>query len=301
MITVIGSMNMDVMVTTERIPDKGETLFGTHFQTSPGGKGANQAIAAARLGGDVQMVGCVGDDAFGRSLTAALEKEKINVSNVSVTDEAATGIANVIVSEADNRIIVVPGANYAFGRSEAAAWQGVIRESSLVVLQMEILPEAIEAILSECRAHNIPVLFNPAPATNFDLAWMDAITVLTPNEQECEYIFGMDTTRALEQYPNQLIVTLGDEGAAYFDGETHVHVPRIPADVVDTTGAGDAFNGALAYAMANNQSLDKAVLFANAAGSLAVQTVGAQSGMPSQEAVWKRMEKSGISYGSGDM
>lgn len=301
MITVIGSMNMDVMVTTERIPANGETLFGSHFQTSPGGKGANQAVAAARLGGDVQMAGCLGDDAFGGELQQALIRENIDVSNVAVTSEVATGMANVIVSESDNRIIVVPGANYAFGSSMTGSWQEVIRKSSLVVLQMEILPEAIDAILAFCQSQNIPTLLNPAPATHFDRGWMDAITLLTPNEQECRYIFGMDTVRALEHYPNRLIVTLGDDGAAYFDGETHVHVPRIPADVVDTTGAGDAFNGALAYAMANDYPLKKAVLFANAAGSLAVQRVGAQSGMPTREAVWERMKESGAINGLEDM
>lgn len=291
MITVTGSMNMDLLVTTERIPEKGETGFGTTFQTSPGGKGANQAVAAARLGSDVQMIGCVGDDAFGSELVDGLEHAKVDVSNVAVADEAATGVANVIVSEADNRIIMVPGANYALRPSMISSLHDVIRKSSLVLLQLEIMPETVDAIITFCKTHHIPVLLNPAPATHFDRGWMDGITMLTPNEQECQYIFGTDTKRALEQYPNQVIVTLGNDGAVYFDGERHVHIPGIQADVVDTTGAGDAFNGALAYAVASECSVEKEVLFANAAGSLAVEEAGAQMGMPNLEAVRKRLEE----------
>lgn len=290
MITVIGSMNMDLVVTTERIPDTGETNFGTGFQTSPGGKGANQAVAAARLGGDVKMAGCVGDDVFGRTLKDAMAAEGIDISSVSVAEAEATGIANVIVSERDNRIIVVAGANYAFGRSRVSELRDVMMASDLVVLQLEILPETVEAIIKLCKEVGVPVLLDPAPATHFSLDWMDFITLLTPNEQECADIFGTDMETALERYPNQLIVTLGEEGARYFNGDAHVQIPGLPADVVDTTGAGDTFNGALAYAVASGDPLDTAVLFANAAGSLAVEKLGAQSGMPSLEAVLERME-----------
>lgn len=290
MITVIGSMNMDLMVTANQIPANGETNFGTGFQTSPGGKGANQAVAAARLGGDVHMIGCVGEDVFGQTLTDALLSEGIDVSGVSVAADEPTGIANVIVSEQDNRIIVVPGANYALNQDMIASLETTILNSSIVVLQLEILPDIVGAILTLCQAHQIPVLLNPAPAAHFELEWMDSIDMLTPNEQECAYIFGTDIETALEQYPKKLIVTLGDEGARYFDGEKHVQIPSFPANVVDTTGAGDTFNGALAYAFAHDYPFDEAVLFANAAGSLAVEKMGAQSGMPALSDVKARSE-----------
>lgn len=290
MITVIGSVNMDLMVTANKIPANGETNLGTDFQTSPGGKGANQAVAASRLGADVKMIGCVGEDVFGRELVSSLQREKIDVSHMFQAGNEPTGIANVIVSEQDNRIIVVPGANYALNKEMIASLENVIQKSSHVVLQLEIRPEIVDIILNECRVNHVPVLLNPAPAEYFDLRWMDAITTLTPNEQECTYIFGTDIETALEQYPKRLIVTLGDEGARYFDGEKHVRIPSFQADVVDTTGAGDTFNGALAYAFTNGYSFDEAVLFANAAGSLAVEKMGAQSGMPEVSAVLDRMD-----------
>lgn len=293
MITVIGSLNMDLVVTTKELPQQGETSFGHHFTTVPGGKGANQAVAAARLGAKVQMIGCVGKDAFGDELIFNLQKENINVEHVQQIEEAPTGVANIILSKGDNRIIVVPGANHAFKAAKLKSLRTAILQSKIVMLQMEILPDTIQSALEICRSASIPVLLNPAPALGFRKEWMDDATFVTPNEMECATIFGPDRKLALQNYPNKLIVTLGKRGAQYSDHcrDKPIQMNGFAADVVDTTGAGDTFNGAFAYAISKNNTIRHAVAFANAAASLSVEKLGAQSGMPDLEAVKQRLDR----------
>lgn len=289
MITVIGSINMDLVVQTDVFPTQGETVLGNLFTTIPGGKGANQAVAAARLGSQVKMVGALGIDSFGVELRANLTKEKIDTRFIANTN-GSTGIANILLHESDNRIVVVPGANYEVTKEVIDAAKGVIEKSKLVVMQLEIPVETIAYSLKLCKELQVPVLFNPAPAANFNIEWMPYIAYLTPNETECALLFGMDVDAALEKYPNQLIVTLGDNGARYFDGEKHVHVKGYQTTAVDTTGAGDTFNGAFAHAITTGQSIEEAVFFANIAGSLSVEKFGAQGGMPNLEEVIARKE-----------
>lgn len=284
MITVVGSINMDIVVQMDVFPKKGETILGQLFTTIPGGKGANQAVAAARLGSNVQMVGALGDDAFGTELRANLNEENINTRYVATTD-VSTGIANILLHDADNRIVVVPGANFEVTPAVVDAAKEQLVKSKLVVMQMEIPVETIEHTLKLCKELNVPVLFNPAPAANFNIEWMPYITYLTPNETECELLFGDKVDDILEKYPNKLIVTLGEKGARYFDGKEHVHVAGFETTAVDTTGAGDTFNGAFAYAITTGQSMSDAVSFANIAGSLSVEKFGAQGGMPKLEEV----------------
>ncbi|OEC00696.1 ribokinase [Lysinibacillus sphaericus] len=288
MITVIGSLNMDLVIQMADFPQQGETVLGQQFQTSPGGKGANQAIAAARLGSSVTMIGCVGDDRFGHTLRTVLEQEHIDTTSLLTTPES-TGIANILVHQNDNRIIVVPGANYMLKPTHLDAVKDVIMQSQMVILQLEIPMETTAHAIKLCKEVNVPVLLNPAPAANFDMRWMDDITYLTPNEVECAQLFGNDFDQMLEKYPNKLIITLGRDGARYFDGEYPIHVPGYMTKAVDTTGAGDTFNGALAYALVEGQSLDEAVYFANIAASLAVEQVSAQGGMPTLSKVYARM------------
>ncbi|MER2106043.1 MAG: ribokinase [Solibacillus sp.] len=289
MITVIGSINMDLVVQMDVFPTQGETVLGNLFTTIPGGKGANQAVAAARLGSQVKMVGAVGSDSFGVELRANLNEENIDTQYVKTTN-SATGIANILLHEADNRIVVVPGANYEVTPGVIDAAKAVIEKSKLVVMQLEIPVETIDYSLKLCKEQGVPVLFNPAPAANFNIDWMPYISYLTPNETECALLFGDDVEAALENYPNQLIVTLGDNGARYFDGEKHVHVQGYKTTAVDTTGAGDTFNGAFAHAITTGQSIEEAVFFANIAGSLSVEKFGAQGGMPRLEDVLARKE-----------
>ena len=288
MITVIGSLNMDLVIQMADFPQQGETVLGQQFQTSPGGKGANQAIAAARLGSSVTMIGCVGDDRFGHTLRTVLKQEHIDTTSLLTTPES-TGIANILVHQNDNRIIVVPGANYKLKPTHLDAVKDVITQSQMVILQLEIPMETTAHAIKLCKEANVPVLLNPAPAANFDMRWMDDITYLTPNEVECAQLFGNDFDQTLEKYPNKLIITLGRDGARYFDGEYPIHVPGYMTKAVDTTGAGDTFNGALAYALVEGQSLDEAVYFANIAASLAVEQLSAQGGMRTLSKVYARM------------
>lgn len=289
MITVIGSINMDLVVQMDIFPTQGETVLGNLFTTIPGGKGANQAVAAARLGSQVHMVGAVGTDGFGTELRANLNEENIG-TNLVVNTNGSTGIANILLHEADNRIVVVPGANYEVTPAVIDAAKDVLSKSKLVVMQLEIPVETIEYSLKLCKELQVPVLFNPAPAANFNIEWMPYIQYLTPNETECALLFGDNVEAALEKYPNQLIVTLGDNGARYFDGEKHVHVKGYKTSAVDTTGAGDTFNGAFAHAITTGQSIEEAVFFANVAGSLSVEKFGAQGGMPTLQQVITRKE-----------
>ncbi|MFJ7666250.1 ribokinase [Lysinibacillus sp. NPDC097195] len=288
MITVIGSLNMDLILQMGDFPQQGETVLGEQFQTSPGGKGANQAIAAARLGSEVTMIGCIGNDNFGDTLQTVLAQEHINTKSLFTTS-APTGIANILIHQNDNRIIVVPGANYKLEPSHLDAVKDVIEQSKIVILQLEIPKETTAYALELCKDANVPVLLNPAPAANFDIQWMEDITYITPNEIECAQLFGDNIDSILEKYPNKMIVTLGSDGACYFDGEYPIHVPGYMTKVVDTTGAGDTFNGALAYALTEGQSLDEAVYFANIAASLSVEKLGAQGGMPTLSQVYARM------------
>lgn len=289
MITVIGSINMDLVVQTDIFPNQGETTLGNLFTTVPGGKGANQAVAASRLGSPVSIVGCVGNDSFGEPLIQNLELEKVITTHVHKLDDASTGIANILLSGGDNRIIVVPGANEKLTKKRIREVENQIKASKLVMIQLEIPHEAIDETLKICSEHNIPVLCNPAPAQQFDLKWLDQITYLTPNEHECNVIFGTDFEEMANRYPNKVIVTLGKEGALYSNGERIVRVPGFSSNVVDTTGAGDTFNGALAHQLIQGMKFSEAVAFANAAASLSVEKFGAQNGMPSDSAVFERL------------
>ncbi len=290
MITVIGSINMDIVVKTDIFPKQGETVLGNLFTTIPGGKGANQAVAAARLGSPVQMIGAVGEDSFGKELYSNLKNENIDVDAIAKTTNS-TGIANILLHDNDNRIIVVPGANFDVTKEVVDANLERIKKSSIVMMQLEIPVETIEYVLDLCQQLNIPVLLNPAPAGNFKKEWIEKVTYLTPNETECEYLFGADVEAILSKYPNKMIVTLGGDGAAFHNGEKFVKITGYKTTPVDTTGAGDTFNGAFAHAIISGYSIDKAVQFANIAASLSVEKFGAQGGMPSNEAVLARMEE----------
>lgn len=279
---------MDLVVQMDTFPKQGETIFGSAFKTAPGGKGANQAIAAARLGSEVSMIGCVGNDSFGDTLRKVLSQESIQTKDIKST-AVPTGIANILIYNQDNRIIVVPGANYELKPAQIEAAREIIQQSQMVIIQLEIPKETVAYALKLCKEAQIPVLLNPAPAANFDVQWMEDISYITPNEIECAEIFGDDFDTILKKYPNKMIITLGSDGARYFDGEYQIHVPAYMTKVVDTTGAGDTFNGALAYALVEGQSLDQALYFANIAASLSVEKFGAQAGMPTLGEVYARM------------
>lgn len=280
---------MDLVVQTDNFPKLGETVLGTLYSTVPGGKGANQAVAAARLGDNVNMIACIGNDGFGTELIENLKVNNVKVGGVKVSTTSASGIANILISDGDNRIIVVPGANYELEAIDLDALKEMIQQSSIVIMQLEIPIPTIRHALVICEELSVPVLLNPAPAAGFEAAFMSQLAYLTPNETECEQLFGADLDAALELNPNKLIVTLGSEGARYYDGCQHVFVKGYSTTVVDTTGAGDTFNGAFAYAIVNGYEMKNAVQFANAAASLSVEKFGAQGGMPTLDAVNERL------------
>lgn len=289
MITVVGSINMDLVVSTDRVPKRGETLIGKNFHTNPGGKGANQAVAAARLGNTTNMVGHVGTDEFGTSLLDNLKEENIETTYVK-RKEGPSGIANITVADGDNSIIMIPGANFHWDGNEWEQYEDLIAQSDVLVLQLEIPLEVVEAFAEMANKVGTTTILNPAPAQPLPASLTRNADYITPNETECKEIFGMGAGEAVSQFPNKLIVTEGEKGAVYHDGTSLVRIPGFPVKAVDTTGAGDTFNGALAVAIAEGQDLNKAVSFANAAASFSVQHPGAQSGMPDRKAVLERLD-----------
>ncbi|AGM98326.1 ribokinase [Streptococcus iniae] len=282
-IVVVGSISMDLVMETSRIALEGETVFGDAFSMVPGGKGANQAVALGRLShGDdcVSMIGTVGNDSFGPILVDNLKKNAVNVDCVGTVPESS-GIAQITLFNQDNRIIVFPGANALVDTGGWTKEWEIIKTCDLVILQNEIPHEVNLQIASYCHDHKIRVLYNPAPARSSDLEMIDYVTYFTPNEGECKELFPDKTIEeALKSFPNKLIVTLGSKGSTYYDGKQIQMIPAIKTQAVDTTGAGDTFNGAFGFALSNDLAIADALRFATLASHLSVQKFGAQGGMP---------------------
>ncbi len=280
-IIVIGSMATDFVVTTKVKPNQGETVFGEKFDTNFGGKGANQAIAASRLGAEVAMLGHVGTDRFGNEIVENLNVNGVSTENVEPVTHFPSGAAHIILHENDNSIIVIPGANNVLDFARFSEIKGNITEADLVILQNEIPQEANEAIIDWCWEAKIPVLYNPAPARKLNPRMLSKVGYLTPNEHEFKLLFpNQKLADVLAAYPNRLIVTLGAKGAIFHNGKSEVLVPAFPVAAVDTTGAGDTFNGALAVGILAGVPLENAIAFANLAAAISVKGYGAQGGMP---------------------
>ena len=286
MIGVIGSISTDFVVTTNRVPKQGETVYGQAFETTFGGKGANQAVAAARLGGQVQMFGCVGGDQFGQETKANLARNGVDVTAVKTIENTTTGSAHITVFEGDNAIVYVPGANQEVTVDYLKSVEADLLTCTYFVIQNEIPMPSIQYLIDLAEAHDIKVTYDPAPFIEIDKAYLEKVDYLLPNETEAKEMFGdLDTDALLGQYPAQLLVTMGGDGVRYHDGEMAVHVTAIKGNVVDTTGAGDTFSGAFTVALSKGNSLADAIQFASIAGSLSVQKFGAQGGMPTIDAL----------------
>ncbi|SCL84548.1 Ribokinase [Bacillus wiedmannii] len=287
-IAVVGSISMDLVAVSKKRPKAGETVIGEAFHTIPGGKGANQAVAAARLGANVAMVGAVGNDNYGTVVRNNLENERVFIDYVVPVTDTATGIAHIVLAEEDNSIVVVQGANALVNESVVDRSKDLLIKADMVVLQLEIPLETVKYVLAICEEHNIPVMLNPAPAQVLSEDVLEKATYITPNEHECRIVLD-DFTSPIEgllaKYPNKLLMTEGSKGVRFHNGTEIVHVPSIAVDVVDTTGAGDTFNGALAVALSEGETLQKAIRFANIAGGLSVTKLGAQGGMPTRDRV----------------
>jgi ribokinase len=301
-IVVIGSINMDLVVQVPHRPLPGETVLGSDAQIIPGGKGANQAVAAARLGGDVTLIGCVGKDAFGSQLLATLVAEGVDTTYTSVVEDVSSGIAMISVDETgQNSIIVAPGANYKLTPElVAAAWKDLPTPDA-VVAQLEVPLESIIETARLAKASGVPFILNPAPGRALPETLFRNVDVLVPNEIEAALLTGTQVgtleqariaANALKKMgPEAIVVTLGQNGALLWDGEHMQHIAAHRVQVADTTAAGDAFVGALSVCLAENIPLSAAVRMANGAGALAVTRWGAQPAMPTRRELDRFLEE----------
>ena len=280
---------MDLIVTTQRRPAVGETIIGSEFYTKPGGKGANQAVAAARLGAEVHMIGRVGGDIFGNELLSLLNKENIFLNNVEPVTDSATGISSIVVTEGDNLIIVVPGANYELTPADIDACREQIERSNVIVLQLEIRMDTVARVLDIASDKGITTILNPAPYQDFPSDWWEKITYLTPNEHEAEML--MKSSGFRDEFMDKLIITNGKNGIVYYKNGQEVFIKAPVVQAEDTTGAGDTFNGALSYCLDQGYAFHDACYHATYAASLSVTKFGAQGGMPTLQELKQFMDR----------
>lgn len=288
-IVVVGSANTDMVVQVETIPHLGETVLGGKFVIAQGGKGANQAVAAARLGAEVIFVARLGCDSFGQESLSAYLEEGIRTEYISIDDNMASGVALIMINRnGDNIIAVAPGANGQLSSSDVQAAESAFQAADALLLQLEIPMEAVQTAIDLALKYHIKVILNPAPATHLPDEIIRSVDFLTPNEAELSMLAGNTTDpgfRIAKDFAHHhgvqaLVVTLGAKGAYVLIGDTERIVPGYPVIAIDTVAAGDAFNGALAVALSRGDDPLEAVRFANAVGAISVTRVGAQPSLP---------------------
>jgi ribokinase len=287
-IAVLGSANMDLVVTVDRAPSLGETVTGRTFHTVPGGKGANQALAAARAGGEVTFLGAIGDDSYGTEIRTLLAGAGIDVAALASSDQP-TGTAHIVVdAHGGNSIVVVPGANGTV-TALTEAHRAAITAADVLLLQLELPMPAVIGAATFARSAGIQVVLTPAPAAPLTADLLAAVDLLVPNEHEAALLLGEESGRAspraagtaLATRASAVLLTLGSAGSVYFAGDTApIEVPAFAVDAVDTTAAGDTFVGAFAVAHAEDRPVAEAMRWASAAAALSVQRLGASSSMP---------------------
>ncbi|MEA3225421.1 MAG: ribokinase [Planctomycetota bacterium] len=291
-IVVVGSSNMDLVVKAARIPAVGETILGGDFIMTPGGKGANQAVAAARLGAEVYLAAKLGEDVFGEQSLNNFKIAAINTEYVTWSKEAPSGVALITVDQAGNNMIVVaPGANQELSPDDIKAAESVIASSGVLLAQLEVPLETVESAGRLAKASGVTFILDPAPAQELSPALLEMADVLTPNETEAKSLTGIEVTDAdsacaaakdlLKRGARATVLSMGAKGYLLASGGKTEFVPAIEVDAVDTTAAGDAFTGSLAVGLARGQELTDAACFANHVAALSVTRMGAQSSMPS--------------------
>jgi len=291
MITVIGSSNTDMVVKTAKRPAPGETVLGKEFLMNPGGKGANQAVAAARLGGEVTFITKTGNDIFGRQALQIFKKEKLNTRYIAVDKNRPSGVALITVDDAgENSIVVAPGANAFLLPEDVEKAKKVILSSAILLLQLEIPVETVLYAAQMASKAGVKVILNPAPAQPLPETLYSSLYLISPNETETEILTGIrvdNITAAqeagrifLQRGVQHVIITMGSRGAFLFNRDESKLIPARKVQPVDTTAAGDVFNGALCVALAEGKSLAEAVNFGNKAAAISVTRMGAQASAP---------------------
>lgn len=290
-IIVTGSMNMDMVVKTSHIPEPGETVLGGTFFMNPGGKGANQAVAVARLGGDVAFIGKIGDDVFGKQSSQLFDEEGVDIDGIRSDPDAPSGIALITVDESgENSIVVAPGANANLEPEDVEKSFNRYPAAKILLIQLEIPMETVKFAAAYAKRRNMVVILNPAPANTLIPGMFHLIDIITPNVHEAEMLSGVKITnmasaemaaRAIHrQGVSNVIITLGRQGAVLLENDLFHCIPAEEVETVDTTAAGDVFNGALAVAIAEGKQLRDAISFACRAAAIAVTRLGAQSSIP---------------------
>ena len=300
-VVIFGSINMDLVVRTPRLPAPGETLTGHTFFTASGGKGANQAVACARLGAHARMLGRVGGDVFGATLRDSLRDYGVDVSGVGVS-AGPSGVAVIAVDDAaENTIVIVAGANGTVGAGDLALLEEALADATVLLLQLEVPIAAVIAAAQAARRRGVTVLLDPAPARELPAELYAAADIITPNETEAAALVGFavkgrpDAERAarvlLERGVRAAVIKMGSQGAYWADATRDGFAPAFQVAAVDTVAAGDAFNGGLASALDAGQPLEQAIRWAMAAGALSVTKPGAQQSMPTRQELERMLEQ----------
>ena len=293
-VLVFGSINMDLVATTSRLPRPGETIPGDNFSTIPGGKGANQAVALSRLGISTSMIGRVGNDSFGQDLLTSLKNNGVNTDGVLVDQQHHSGVAMItVVTGGENQIIVIPGANGKVNQEDLLRLKQQLPGTSFLLLQLEIPLNIVESAIKIAHQLSIPVILDPAPVCNLSLEIYPLLDIITPNATEAEELVGFpitnpdnaaDAATILRQRGvKTAIIKLGSQGVYCDTAEEQFFVPVFQVEAVDTVAAGDAFNGGLTTALMQGLTLRQAVIWGAAAGAISVTKTGAQSSLPSRE------------------
>lgn len=281
-ILVIGSINKDLVITTPRFPKEGETILGNNFYTANGGKGANQACAIGKLGGNVAMLGAVGNDNFGKDLSNALSSNNVNINNLLIKNDVSTGIAVITVAnDGANHIIVAQGANALITKNDVK--EDLIASFDIIVMQLEIPLEIAKYAASVAKKLGKTVVLNPSPAVKLDKEFLSCVDILIPNETEIDIIGGIDYV--LECGVKNIILTLGADGCDLITKEKRKHFDAYKVDVVDTTAAGDSFLGGVVRTIADGKNIEEAIEFATKVSNITVTKKGAIDSIPTYNEV----------------
>ncbi len=300
MIYVLGSINMDMVARVGYMPKNGETLTAEKFYVNPGGKGANQAVAIAKLGGEVKMIGKVGADANGKALVDNLVNSGVDATCVTVTDAVNTGVAMIIVENGDNRIILDKGANHAFTKEDVEEGLKDAKAGDVLIMQLEVPLEIVEYAAEKAQAIGMAVILNPAPAVPLSDDLLSKVDIISPNESETEILTGVSpedevhlalaVKKFYQKGVKKVIITMGSRGAAIAEGQTITYIEPRKVKAVDTTSAGDTFVGACAVMLTKGKTLEESARFASVASSITITREGAAQSIPTLKEVEEVMK-----------